>query len=69
MNEMNYEVIKTLGVLSENNQGYTKRLVLIRWFDREPIYELRTFDPDGVPKKRCGLTQEELEKMIAALSD
>lgn len=69
MNEMKYDVIKTLGVLSENDQGYTKRLVLVKWFDRKPVYELRAFDPDGVPKKRCGLTQEEMEKLIAALSD
>lgn len=26
-------------------------------------------EPDGVPKKRCGLTREEMEKMIATLSD
>lgn len=69
MTEMKYEVIKTLSILSENDQGYTKKLVLVKWFDRKPVYELRTFDPDGVPKKRCGLTQEELEKMIAALSE
>lgn len=61
MTEINFELIEDLGIIGRDERGYTKRLILARWFDKPPVYELRTFAPDGKPKKRCGLTPEELD--------
>lgn len=70
MNEgMQFEIVEDLGTVGRSENGYTKRLVLAKWYDKPPVYELRSFAPDGTPKKRCGLTPEELENLIEILSD
>lgn len=46
MAEIKYEIIETLGVLSENAKGWKKELNLISWNDREPKYDLREWDPE-----------------------
>ena len=61
--ETKCEIVEDLGIIGRNEAGYTKRLVLARWYDKPPVYELRSFAPDGTPKKRCGLTPEELDNL------
>ena len=61
--EKNFEIVEDLGIIGRNEVGYTKRLVLARWYDKPPVYEIRSFAPDGTPKKRCGLTPEELDSL------
>lgn len=46
MAEIKYEIIQTLGVLSENGKGWKKELNLISWNDREPKYDLRDWSED-----------------------
>lgn len=46
MAEIKYEIIQTIGVLSENNKGWKKELNLISWNDREPKYDLRDWSDD-----------------------
>jgi hypothetical protein len=41
MTEIKYEIIKTIGILSKSNSGWTKELNLISWNDREPKFDLR----------------------------
>lgn len=41
MNEIKYEIIEQLGVLSESEKGWKKELNLISWNNREPKYDLR----------------------------
>lgn len=36
MSDITYEIIKTIGVLSENSKGWTKELNLISWNGRDP---------------------------------
>lgn len=55
MAEIKYEIIETLGVLSENNKGWKKELNLISWNDREPKYDLRDWSEDH-QKMGKGLT-------------
>lgn len=61
--EKNYEIIQDLGIIGREESGYTKRLIFARWYGRPPVYEVRTFGPDGTPKKRCGMTPEELSNL------
>jgi len=46
MAEIKYEVYKHIGNISEPNNGWTKELNLISWNDREPVYDLRTWNED-----------------------
>ncbi len=67
--EMNFEIIEDLGIIGRSENGYTKRLILAKWYDKPPIYEIRAFAPDGTPKKRCGMTPEELCNLKDILSN
>ena len=44
--ELKYEIVETVGVLSENSKGWTKELNLIKWNDNAPKYDLRDWSPD-----------------------
>ena len=68
MKEMKVEIVDDLGIIGRNEAGYTKRLVLAKWYDKPPVYEIRSFAPDGTPKKRCGLMPEELDTLRDILS-
>ncbi len=46
MSDIRFEIIKTIGVLSESAKGWTKELNLISWNGREPKYDLREWDPE-----------------------
>ena len=41
MAEIKYEIKEKIGVISENDKGWTKELNLISWNDREPKYDIR----------------------------
>jgi len=63
LKEKTWEIIDKIGTIAETSEGYTKDLVLIKWYNKPPIYEVRTFAPDGTPKKRPGLLHDELVKL------
>ncbi|TDP59832.1 hypothetical protein [Aminicella lysinilytica] len=67
--EMAFEIIDEVGTIGTSADGYTKQLVLAKWYDKPPIYEIRTFAPDGVPKKRPGMTHDELVKLRDVLNN
>lgn len=46
MAELKFEIVETLGVLSESAKGWTKELNLVSWNGREPKYDLRDWAPD-----------------------
>lgn len=64
MAQLKYEIIETVGVLSESPKGWTKELNLISWNEREPKYDIRDWAP-GHEKMGKGvtLTEEELSKL------
>ena len=64
----NFELVDDLGIIGRSENGYTKRLVLAKWFNKPATYELRAFSPDGTPMKRCGLTPEELDNLKTILA-
>jgi hypothetical protein len=60
MSEIKFEIINTVGVLSESSKGWTKELNLISWNGREPKYDIRDWDP-GHEKMGKGVTLSEDE--------
>lgn len=49
MADIQYEIIKEIGVLSENAKGWRKELNLISWNDAAPKYDIRDWH---MPMKR-----------------
>ena len=41
-----YEIVMQLGVISQSNTGWTKEVNLISWNDRPPKYDIRDWSPD-----------------------
>ncbi|BCN30270.1 YdbC family protein [Anaeromicropila herbilytica] len=64
MADIKYEIIKEIGVLSENAKGWRKELNLISWNDAAPKYDIRDWAP-GHEKMGKGvtITKEEVEKL------
>ncbi|MDR0469038.1 MAG: hypothetical protein LBH09_03590 [Peptococcaceae bacterium] len=55
MDQITYEVLEKLGVLSESPRGWTKELRLVDWNNRGPRYDLREWSP-GDHKASRGIT-------------
>ena len=60
MSDFNYEVVKHIGILSQNNKGWKKELNLVSWNGREPKYDLRDWAPER-EKMGKGITLNEEE--------
>jgi Uncharacterized protein conserved in bacteria len=70
MAEIKYEIVETLGVLSENVKGWRKELNLVSWNGREPKYDLRDWAPEHEKMgKGVTLTEQELMALKAILAD
>ncbi|WP_079708786.1 YdbC family protein [Paraliobacillus ryukyuensis] len=64
-----YEIVETIGVVSESNKGWKKELNLVSWNEREPKYDLRDWSPDHEKMgKGITLSKEELFKLRELLS-
>lgn len=68
MSEHDYEILEDLGIIGRTESGYTKKLVLMKWYGHPPVYEIRTFSPNGEPSKRAGMTPEELTNLTEILT-
>ena len=66
MGEIKYDIVESLGILSESQRGWTKELNLISWNDREPKYDIREWAPSR-EKMGKGVTLSKDE--IIALRD
>lgn len=68
MADISYEIIRTIGVLSENSRGWTKELNLISWNGGKPKYDIRDWAPEHEKMgKGVTLTEEELNALAALL--
>lgn len=45
MAEFKYDIVEQIGVLSESANGWSRRLNLISWNDRDPKYDIRDWAP------------------------
>ena len=41
-----FEIYKHIGNISEDNNGYIKELNYISWNNREPVYDIRTWNAE-----------------------
>lgn len=70
MADIKYEIVKTIGVLSEGSKGWTKELNLISWNDREPKYDIREWAPEHEKMgKGVTLSNEEVQKLKELLEN
>ena len=60
MAELKYEIVKSLGVLSESPSGWTKELNLVSWNGGAVKYDIRDWDPAHEHMSR-GVTLHEKE--------
>lgn len=68
--DIKYEIKEILGILSENNRGWSKQVNLISWNDREPKYDIRDWSPEHEKMgKGVTLSVEEMKKLRDLLND
>ena len=71
MADIKYEIIETLGVISESAKGWKRELKLISWNGREPKYDLRDWSENHEKMgKGITLSKEEvanLQKLLNSL--
>lgn len=67
---MKYEIYKHIGDISDVNNGWTKELNFIRWDDREPVYDIRTWTKDHTKYgKGVTITPGEMKRLQALIAD
>jgi hypothetical protein len=66
MDDIDYEIVMQIGVISQSASGWTKELNLISWNGRAPKYDLRDWAP-GHQKMGRGVTMSREE--LLALRD
>lgn len=70
MAEINYEIEKEIGVISESNKGWKKELNIVSWNGRKGKYDLRDWSPDHDKMgKGITLTTEELKNLRDILNE
>ena len=69
MDELQFDVVKHFGVVSEGKGGWKKELNLVSWNGRAPKLDVRDWAPD---RKKMGkgvtLTREEAVKLVELLA-
>ena len=63
--DITYEIIKNLGVISKTKSGWTTEVNVISWNGKEPVIDVRSWSPD---KSKLGkgitFTKEERTRFI-----
>lgn len=68
--EIKFEIVKSVGTVSEGSKGWKKELNIVKWNEREPKYDLRDWSPDHTKMgKGITLTREEIAKLKELLSE
>ena len=69
MAEFKFEIVKNFGTISNNN-GWVKEVNIISWNNREPIYDIRSWQ-EGHDQMGKGitLTSEELKTLRDLLNE
>lgn len=63
-NEFKYEIVESLGVLSENASGWKKELNKISWNGAKPKYDIRDWAPEHEKMgKGVTISEEEFEML------
>ncbi len=68
--DFSFEVVKELGVISENKTGWHLELNIVNWNNRGEKYDIRSWSPDhGKMGKGITLTKDELRTLKELLSE
>lgn len=63
--DIKVEIVEKLLVVEPRNAGWNLELNLVKWNDKEPVYDIRPWNEDH---SRCGkgltLTEENLKKIV-----
>mgnify|MGYP001039658998 CR=1 FL=1 len=66
--EVKYEIINSVGVVSEQPSGWKKELNRVSWNGGEPKYDIRDWSPDHKKMgKGITLTEAELRSLKAVI--
>lgn len=62
--EIKFDIIKNIGVLSENNKGWKREVNIISWNGRKPKIDIRDWDESHVKMgKGITLSKSELKQL------
>ncbi len=68
--KLKFVIYKHLGDISNQNNGWTKELNYISWDDREPVYDIRTWNQDHSEYgKGVTITQGEMKRLQELIRD
>ena len=69
MADIKYDIIKEMGVLSENSKGWRKEINLISWNEAAPKYDIRDWSPEHEKMgKGVTLTKDEVIQLKDTLN-
>lgn len=64
MDDIKYDIVKEIGVLSENTKGWRKEINLISWNGATPKYDIRDWSPNHEKMgKGITLTEDEITSL------
>lgn len=70
MADIKYEIIKNLGVLSENSKGWKKEVNIVSWNERKPKVDIREWDEQHQKMgKGITLSKDEVKELVKILSE
>lgn len=65
-----FEIVESLGVLSESAKGWTKEINLVSWNNYPAKYDIREWDPEHTKMgKGVTFTVEEIKKLRDILNE
>lgn len=68
--KLKYEIYRHIGNLSKPNNGWIKELNYISWDDREPVYDIRTWNEDHTKMgKGVTITAGEMKQLQELIKD
>lgn len=59
-NDISFEIVEHIGVISQNQHGWAKELNVVSWNGKRPKFDIRDWSPDHTHMSR-GLTLSEHE--------
>lgn len=69
MADIKHDIVKEIGVLSENTKGWKKEINLISWNGATPKYDIRDWSPDHEKMgKGITLTEDEMTSLKEILN-
>ncbi|GMC02542.1 hypothetical protein K5E_22070 [Enterococcus thailandicus] len=65
---MSFEKTEAIAILNRNAKGWTIELNKVSYNGREPVYDLRSWSPDGRMGKGLTLTDQTVENLLIVLN-